>query len=124
MRERLYIGIAGGIGAMARLLVGQLLLVSGTFPMATFTVNMVGTLLLCFLVEWSRLGGRLTSLAVSVITVGFLGAFTTFSAVSLETIVLVDEGLLGIAAAYVGSSLFGGLAMAVLGFSLAKKVAR
>ncbi|MDV6378057.1 CrcB family protein [Sporosarcina sp. GW1-11] len=124
MRERLYIGIAGGIGAMTRLLVGQLLLVSGAFPVATFTVNMVGTMLLCFLVEWARLGRRLTPLAVSVITVGFLGAFTTFSAVSLETIVLVEEGLLGIAIAYVGSSLFGGLAMAALGFSLAKKVAR
>ncbi|AXH99637.1 fluoride efflux transporter CrcB [Sporosarcina sp. PTS2304] len=122
MRERLYIGIAGGIGAMARLLVGEMLLMNSAFPIATLTVNMVGTLSLCFLVEWARLGGHLPPLAVTVMTVGFLGAFTTFSAVSLETIQLIENGLYPMAIVYVGSSLFGGFTMAALGFSLAKKV--
>ncbi|MGE7546467.1 fluoride efflux transporter FluC [Sporosarcina newyorkensis] len=122
MRVRLYIGIAGTIGAVTRLLVGQLWIVNGAFPVATFAVNMVGTLLLCILVERARLGGHLSPLAVTVITVGFLGAFTTFSAVSLETIQLLKDGLMVIAGAYVFCSLFGGLTMAAFGFTLARKV--
>ncbi|WP_153730896.1 fluoride efflux transporter FluC [Sporosarcina obsidiansis] len=122
MRERLYIGIAGACGAMVRLLVGQLFIVSGTFPFATFAVNIVGTLLLCFLVEWARLGGKLQPFVVNVVTVGFLGAFTTFSAVSIETIQLLDEGLIGLAGSYVFGSLLGGLIMAAFGFLLARKV--
>lgn len=123
MRERLYIGVAGSLGAIVRLLIGQVLIVSGTFPVATLTVNMIGTLLLCYMVERARLGGRFSPLAVTVVTVGFLGAFTTFSAVSLETVELLNDGLLGVAGAYVLSSLLGGLAMAALGFSIARRVA-
>ena len=122
MRERLYIGVAGALGAIVRLLIGQVLIVSGAFPVATFSVNMIGTLLLCYIVERARLGGRLSPLAVTVVTVGFLGAFTTFSAVSLETVELLSDGLLELAGVYVFSSLIGGLAMAALGFSLARRV--
>lgn len=122
MLERIYIGIAGALGAMSRLLIGRALIVSGTFPIATFCVNMIGTLLLCYLVERARLGGQLSPLAVTVLTVGFLGAFTTFSAVSLETVELVYDGFIGIASAYIMSSLLGGLAMAALGFSLARRM--
>ena len=121
MRERLYIGVAGAFGASTRLLIGQLLIVSGSFPVATFLVNMVGTLVLCYIVERARLGGSLSPLAVTVITVGFLGAFTTFSAVSVETVELLSDGFFGLAVAYVSSSLIGGLAMAALGFSLARR---
>ena len=122
MRERLYIGVAGALGAIVRLLIGQVLIVSGAFPVATFSVNMIGTLLLCYIVERARIGGRLSPLAVTVVTVGFLGAFTTFSAVSLETIELLSDGLPWLAGTYVVSSLLGGLAMAALGFSLARRV--
>ncbi len=122
MRERLYIGVAGALGAIVRLLIGQVLIVSGAFPVATFSVNMIGTLLLCYIVERARIGGRLSPLAVTVVTVGFLGAFTTFSAVSLETVELLSDGLLELAGVYVFSSLIGGLAMAALGFSLARRV--
>lgn len=107
---------------MARLFVGQQLLTVGEFPLSTFVVNMLGTFVLCFLLEWARHG--LHPLIVTASTVGFLGAFTTFSAVSLETIVLFEEGLVWLAVAYIGSSLVGGLAMAALGFLVAKKVFR
>ncbi|PID00978.1 CrcB family protein [Sporosarcina sp. P29] len=121
MRKRLYIGVAGAFGASTRLLIGQLLIVSGSFPVATFLVNMVGTFVLCYIVERARLGGSLTALAVTVITTGFLGAFTTFSAVSVETVELLRDGFFVLAGVYVGSSLVGGLAMAALGFSFARR---
>lgn len=122
MRERLYIGVAGAFGASTRLLVGHLLIVSGSFPVATFLVNMIGTLILCYIVERARLLGSLSSLAVTVITTGFLGAFTTFSAVSIETVELLSDELFVLAVVYVGSSLVGGLAMAAFGFSLARRL--
>ncbi|PID02225.1 fluoride efflux transporter CrcB [Sporosarcina sp. P2] len=122
MRERLYIGVAGAFGASTRLLIGHLLIVSASFPIATFLVNMMGTFILCYIVERARLLGSLSSLAVTVITSGFLGAFTTFSAVSVETVELLSDGFFGLAVAYVFSSLLGGLAMAALGFSLARRL--
>ncbi|PIC80249.1 fluoride efflux transporter CrcB [Sporosarcina sp. P18a] len=122
MRERLYIGVAGAFGASTRLLIGHLLIVSASFPIATFLVNMMGTFILCYIVERARLLGSLSSLAVTVITSGFLGAFTTFSAVSVETVELLSDGFFGLAVAYVFSSLLGGLAMAALGFSFARRL--
>ncbi|PID15846.1 fluoride efflux transporter CrcB [Sporosarcina sp. P34] len=122
MRERLYIGVAGAFGASTRLLIGHLLIVSASFPVATFLVNMMGTFILCYIVERARLLGNLSSLAVTVITSGFLGAFTTFSAVSVETVELLSDGFFGLAVAYVFSSLVGGLAMAAFGFSLARRL--
>ncbi|PIC69132.1 fluoride efflux transporter CrcB [Sporosarcina sp. P16b] len=122
MRERMYIGVAGAFGASTRLLIGHLLIVSASFPIATFLVNMMGTFILCYIVERARLLGSLSSLAVTVITSGFLGAFTTFSAVSVETVELLSDGFFGLAVAYVFSSLLGGLAMAALGFSFARRL--
>ncbi|WP_153721760.1 fluoride efflux transporter FluC [Sporosarcina cascadiensis] len=122
MKERLFIGAAGAIGAVARLLIGWLFGANDGFPFATFIVNITGTLLLCFLVGRAGLSGSLSPILVSAITVGFFGAFTTFSAVSLETIRLLEDGLLVLAGVYIIMSLLGGLAMAALGFSLAKKV--
>ncbi|PIC97376.1 fluoride efflux transporter CrcB [Sporosarcina sp. P26b] len=120
-RERLYIGVAGAIGASTRLLIGQLLIISGSFPVATFTINMIGTIILCYIVERARLVGSLSPLAVTVITTGFLGAFTTFSAVSVETVELLRDGFHVLAGVYVSSSVVGGLAMAALGFLLARR---
>ncbi|GKV66907.1 MULTISPECIES: CrcB family protein [unclassified Sporosarcina] len=123
MRERLFIGTAGAAGAVVRLLVGQLISNGSGFPLATFAVNMAGTLMLCFLAEQARLGGRLSPIMMTAVTVGFLGAFTTFSAVSLETVTMLNEGFFLIAGVYISASLLGGLMMAALGFTLARKVA-
>lgn len=120
MRERLYIGLAGAVGAIARLLVGRLLLVDGIFPVATFIVNMTGTFVLCYIVERARLGGHLAPFTVTVMTTGFLGAFTTFSAVSVETVALLNDGHGRLAAVYIFGSMLGGMAMAALGFALAR----
>lgn len=122
MREKLYIGLAGAAGAMTRLAAGRLYLQEGHFPIATFLINMTGTFLLCYLVERARHLGRLNPLAVTVMTTGFLGAYTTFSAVSLETVQLIEDGFHWMAAGYIAGSLAGGLLMATIGFSLAKKV--
>jgi CrcB protein len=56
------------------------------------------------------------------ITVGFLGAFTTFSTLSLETYRLLDRGHLGLATAYSVGSLAAGLAAVTLGVAVGRVV--
>src|SRR5665811_2519435 len=81
----------------------------GQWPWATFAVNMAGALLIGFLV------GRLRdhpedSLRHPFLMTGITGTLTTFSALQLELFELVDEGDLGIAAAYVGATMVIGYA--------------
>ena len=88
------IGVGGGLGAIARFLVTrQMSSMPGNYlPYGTLTVNAVGSWLLGFLAV-SLVDRSEISVALRFgITVGFLGAFTTFSAFSYESVVLLQEG--------------------------------
>lgn len=64
-------------------------------------------------VPWFEGTGRVFLVA------GFLGAFTTFSAFSVETVLLLEQGRLGTAAAYVAGSVVACLVAALAGYRLA-----
>lgn len=113
-KRTLLIGVAGAFGAAARMLISESM--QGSIA-ATFLINMAGTFLLCFAAEYARVTKRISDLAINVITTGFLGAFTTFSAVSMESVQLIDSGRLQAAALYVAASIACGLLMAALGMS-------
>ena len=89
--------LGGGLGALARFFVSTFVneRVGSNFPYGTLTVNVVGSFLMGFLAMWlvEKLG--LTPLLRLAIFVGFLGAFTTFSTFSMETLNLFEEGLAG-----------------------------
>jgi CrcB protein len=125
MRTILAIGVAGFFGAIARY--GLEGFVSsrngGSFPWGTFVVNVSGSLVLGFLfavliegrvivVPWLR----------TAMTVGFLGAYTTFSTLTLETFRLVEEGSIGLAGANVLGSLAIGLVAVYIGVVLGRLV--
>ena len=107
MQAFLLVGLGGAIGAMARygtgVLVGQLW--RHPFPLATLTVNIVGSLAMGLLIGWLARtlppGQNEIRLFVAV---GVLGGFTTFSAFSLDVITLIERGDLGQAALYIGGS--------------------
>lgn len=103
MKALLLIALGGACGAVLRHL-GQNLAALATWPWGTFAVNAVGCFAAGALLSagagaaWFEAGGRL------FLVVGALGAFTTFSAFSVETLALWREARLVAAAGYVLAS--------------------
>lgn len=116
----LLVALGGLTGALARY--GLSGLVQGNrinFPYGTLFVNLLGCFimgLLVYLIRQSMLHSEVRSLVIF----GFLGAFTTFSAFSAETLNLVIQGNYWAALLYVSTSMLGSLAAVTLGYLLAK----
>lgn len=107
-----------------RVLVGQALPNVSGFPISTLTVNVIGTFVLCFIIA-----GAFRTLSVhkdvqDIVTTGFLGSFTTFSALSVETVLLVENNQFILAGLYVLCSIIGGFSAGALGFRLGMKKVR
>jgi fluoride exporter len=111
VRTTVGIGIAGALGAIARYgLEGLVSRRSGSaFPWGTFIVNVSGAfaLGLVFTVLTERF--MFAPWVRSTLTIGFLGAYTTFSTLSLETLRLFEGGSYLLAAANSVGSLAAGL---------------
>ncbi|MEQ9209577.1 MAG: fluoride efflux transporter CrcB [Pseudomonadales bacterium] len=116
----LMVATGGAFGAMARYAVSLWVPVTAGFPWATFIVNVLGSLLIgiayVVLVEKAAFPPFWRDLLV----VGFLGAFTTFSTFSIETVGLIQNHEMSVALVFVVSSLFFCIVAAVLGMSLAR----
>ena len=121
MKTYIWIGLAGAVGALLRTGIGELIPHQSGFPVATFMVNIIGTFLLCFLVTGVVQKISAAKPIQDAITTGFLGSFTTFSALSMETVLLVENGELVIAVLYVGLSIAGGIAAGLFGFHVGQK---
>ena len=87
---------------------------------ATLLVNVIGSLFLGLLSAWAI--ERSTSPALWLfIGVGVLGAFTTFSAFSRETIIMLIDGAVVRGLAFVGANLIGAIGAFALGFLLLRR---
>ena len=109
----LSVALGGAIGATLRWLTGQLTLraMGPGFPWGTVAVNLLGSFLMgVMVVVLAEKGGNR---AAPFLMTGVLGGFTTFSAFSLDAVT---------AAAYVGGSVFVGLAALVFGMTLTRMV--
>lgn len=119
-----YLSIAAGgaFGAIARVWLMTLIdtVTQTRFPFGTLAVNVIGSLAMgiCFVLiverwvvapEWRPL-----------LVAGFLGAFTTFSAFSLDALMLMESGLLVQAMAYVLGSVVLCLLAAWTGITLTR----
>ena len=97
MTQILAIAAGGAIGAVLRYWVSTAVQgrSASVFPYGTFTVNVVGSLLIGFLYIWliERMAAGPAVRAFAL--VGVLGAFTTFSTFSMETLNLMEAGHLG-----------------------------
>jgi CrcB protein len=115
--------ISGGVfGALARLGLSTVLPAPGGWPLPTFIINLTGAFLLGALLEaLVRRGpdaGRLRAIRLLAGT-GFMGAFTTYSTLALETNTLLGAGRSTDALLYVAATLIGGSIATVAGIRAA-----
>jgi CrcB protein len=120
MKTILAVAIGGAFGALGRHVVAYHVnqLFSGGFPLGTLSVNVLGSFLLGVLIEVMALFWSPSPELRALLTVGFLGAFTTFSTFSMEVVLLYERGAHLQMAIYVALSvalsvfgLFAGLAV-------------
>jgi CrcB protein len=115
------IAVGGFAGGLARYGLGLAFPPGrGTFPAATFAVNVAGSfvlalLMVCVLEIWPP-----TRYIRPLLGTGFCGALTTFSTMTVGADQLIAEGHGGTAAAYLAGSLVAGLAAAGLGLSVGR----
>ncbi len=102
MRIPVAVALGGAFGALARyLMVGRVAHWLGAgFPFGTLTVNVLGSFLMGVLIDLMALVWSPSPELRALLTVGLLGSFTTFSALSLETLLLFEGGAPGQAALY------------------------
>ena len=105
---------------MARFGVGRLVGATG-FPVATLLVNVAGGLLMGLLAGWLVARGGNEQLRL-FLGVGVLGGFSTFSAFSLETILLVVRGAPAQAAAYVLASVVASVGAVAVGLWMTREL--
>jgi CrcB protein len=106
------VALGGAFGALARyLMVGRIEHWLGAgFPFGTLAVNVLGSFLMGVLIELMALVWSPSAEMRALLTVGVLGSFTSFSALSVETLMLVESGAPGQAALYAFASVLLSLA--------------
>jgi CrcB protein len=122
----LLVAVGGALGAAARYAVSgwaARLSAHSTFPYGTLTVNVAGSFLLGLLMGAAASGPLLVSPRLrAFLALGFLGAFTTFSTFSYETMAALRVADLRTALANVAVSVAAGLAACWLGLALADRL--
>lgn len=96
MKTYLAVALGGAFGSAARFLfVSQAArLLQGVFPWGTLGVNVTGSLLMGIAVAWFAARVSLPPEMQAFVCAGVLGGFTTFSAFSLEVVLLFERGLI------------------------------
>jgi len=124
------VALGGAIGAVARYQLGRVMthwLGTATimaFPWATLAANVLGCFAIGVLFGWmGRTGVGEGETARLFLGVGLLGGFTTFSAFSLELMVLVERGQAGVALGYGAVSVLAGMAALYVGLVLMRLAA-
>jgi len=100
MGKLLLIGLAGFIGTLSRYWLSGVVArrYGETFPMGTLLVNLVGCFMVGLLFYLLQERFLVNQTVRTVILIGFLGGFTTFSSFGLQTFTLLQDGEFGLAA--------------------------
>jgi len=125
MTKYLLVAAGGAVGSMARYaLGGQALRWFGpNWPYGTFAANLLGGLLIGALAGVLAFrGGADQERLRLLLQVGVLGGFTTFSAFSLETALMIERRAYMAAAGYVALSVTASIAALFVGLTIARRV--
>ena len=123
MLNVLLVALGGGLGAASRF--GVSLAVparADAWPVATFGINVVGSLAIGVLAGWLSSRGDAAEPWRLFLGVGVLGGFTTFSAYSLETMRMIERNDWVGASTYSIGSVIAGLIAVAIGLAMAKRV--
>jgi len=121
MTRLLIVAAGGALGAVARYGVGRVLPATG-WPWPTLTANVVGGLLMGLLAGWLAFRGGAQGETIRLFAaVGLLGGFTTFSAFSLETALMIEKRQFALASGYVAASVGLSVAALFLGLMIARR---
>ena len=124
MNGILYVALGGALGASLRHLLGMATLktLGPGYPYGTMMANVLGGFLMGMLAGWLALkisGGANLRLFLGV---GLLGGFTTFSAFSLEAVLMYERKAYGALAGYVGGSVVLSVGALMVGLILVRKI--
>lgn len=125
MRKYSFIMIGGALGAMLRLAVKNISIgqYQGNFPLNTLIINITGSFVLAIFLTMTLEFFEFDADVRLGVSTGFLGAYTTFSTLCKESVMLLDGGQYATAAAYLAGSVILGLAAAYLGIVIARAAA-
>lgn len=122
MNMLLAIAFGGAVGALGRhfVNVGMAAWIGHGLPWGTLTVNIVGSFAMGVLVHVMAVTWTVSPELRALLTVGGVGAFTTFSTFSLDAVLLYDRGQTMFAALYVVASVVGAIGGLLIGLRVAR----
>ena len=123
MKSFILVFLGGGLGSGLRYLVAiAMKQYSKILPFGTFTVNMIGCLLIGLILGYAQKENTLTSNQTLLLATGFCGGFTTFSAFANENLELIRNGELFNFSIYAIGSVFLGIVLILIGYLLVNKL--
>ena len=122
MKSFLLVFLGGGLGSSLRYLVTIAMnQYSKVLPFGTFTVNILGCLLIGLVLGYAQKENTLTSNQTLLLATGFCGGFTTFSAFANENLELIKNGEIFNLSVYTIGSIVVGILAVFVGFYLTNR---
>ena len=117
------VAAGGALGAMARHGVSRMALhlMGPNFPWGTLAANIAGSFAMGLIIVWLSAREPASPALRAFLTVGLLGAFTTFSTFSLDVVTLYRDRTLMIAGAYLGASVILSVCGLLMGLALGRQ---
>lgn len=125
MNAILSIALGGALGAVARhgVNAGVTAMFGVKFPLGIMVANILGSFILGFLVTAFALYWDVHHLLKTMMVVGFLGAFTTFSTFSLDSVAMFERGDVAAGLFYIAGSVTFSITALYVGMALARSFA-
>ena len=100
-----YVAVGSAVGGASRFVLSSFIQQrAGTFPVGTLIINITGSLILGFIMRYALGSTSVSAETRALLTTGFCGGYTTFSAFSLQTLDLARNGDWPRVAAYILAS--------------------